>query len=99
DQNEALAVSDRVIVMNHACIAQDGTPRDLYERPRSRFVADFVGESNVLPVTIRRADAETAEVALGGLTLRLPHHGAGDGPGELSVRPQAIRLLPPGDGL
>ena len=96
DQHEALAVSDRIIVMNAARIAQDGTPRDLYELPASRFVADFIGDANLLAVIVRRVDTDMAEVALGALTLRLPHRGATDGAAELSVRPQAIRLHPSG---
>ena len=47
DQEEALAVSDRIIVMNNAVIAQDGTPRDLYDAPANAFVADFIGEANI----------------------------------------------------
>ena len=99
DQHEALAVSDRIIVMNHARIAQDGTPRELYEQPCTRFVADFIGDSNLLAATIRRTEAAMAEVQLGTLTLCLPHRGAPDGPAELSARPEAIRLLPAGNGL
>ena len=57
DQEEALAVSDRIIVMSQARIAQDGTPRDLYEQPASRFVADFIGNANLLPVALRHLDA------------------------------------------
>jgi ABC-type Fe3+/spermidine/putrescine transport system ATPase subunit len=54
DQEEALAVSDRIIVMKDARIVQDGSPRDLYERPASRFIADFIGSANVLPVMVHR---------------------------------------------
>ena len=50
DQTEALSLSDRVAVMHDGCIEQIGTPSDLYERPATRFVADFVGESNFLSV-------------------------------------------------
>ena len=92
DQQEALAVSDRVIVMNQGRIAQDAAPRELYEQPSSRFIADFIGDANLLPVTIRRLDATMAEVALGSIILTLPHRGAQDGPAELAVRPHAIRL-------
>jgi iron(III) transport system ATP-binding protein len=99
DQHEALAVSDRIIVMNAARIAQDGTPRELYELPASRFVADFIGDANLLAVTVRRVDGVMAAVELGPLTLHLPHRGAADGAAELSVRPQAIRLHPAGSGL
>src|SRR5689334_25314216 len=48
DQEEALAISDRVIVMNVGTIEQIGTPQDIYDRPRSRFVADFVGSANLI---------------------------------------------------
>ena len=94
DQEEALAVSDRVIVMSMARIAQDGTPRSLYERPNSHFVADFIGDANLLPVTIEGYQGELASVRLGPLLLTLPHHGAIDGAPELSVRPQALLLAP-----
>ena len=59
DQDEALTMSDRVVVMNEGRVEQDGTPEDLYLRPRSRFVAEFVGETNLLEGTVRsRKDSE-----------------------------------------
>ncbi len=58
DQEEALAVSDRIIVMHSARIVQDGTPRDLYERPATRFVADFIGNANLLPGHADRASSD-----------------------------------------
>ena len=91
DQQEALAVSDRIIVMNAGKIAQDAAPRALYEQPASRFIADFIGDANLLPITLHRLDATMATVRLGSLTLTLPHRGAQDGPAELAVRPNAIR--------
>jgi iron(III) transport system ATP-binding protein len=99
DQEEALAVSDRIIVMSQARIAQDGTPRELYEQPASRFVADFIGNANLLPVTLRHRDATTAEATLGPLTLPLPHRGVPPGPALLAVRPNAVRLSADGPGL
>jgi iron(III) transport system ATP-binding protein len=92
DQQEALAVSDRVIVMQAGRIAQDGSPRELYEQPASRFVADFIGDANLMPVTVRAIDDATASVALGALTLTLPRRGVPDGVADLAVRPQALRL-------
>src|SRR5437016_11530971 len=53
DQEEALAISDRVIVMNVGGIEQIGTPEDIYNRPRTRFVADFVGSANLIDGTVR----------------------------------------------
>ena len=99
DQQEALAVSDRIIVMRAGRIAQDGAPRALYERPVSRFIADFIGDANLLPVDLRRLDGEMAEVRLAGLVLRVPHLGAATGAAELAVRPQAVRLSDRGDGV
>jgi iron(III) transport system ATP-binding protein len=97
DQEEALAVSDRIIVMSNARIAQDGTPRDLYEAPASRFVADFIGDANLVAATLRRLDDRNAAVTIGGIELTLPHRGAIDGAIELAVRPEAV-LLRAGDG-
>jgi iron(III) transport system ATP-binding protein len=99
DQEEALAVSDRIIVMNTARIAQDGTPRSLYERPNSHFVADFIGDANLLPVTIERHDGDQALVRLGPALIVLPHHDVPPGPAELAIRPRAVRLGPAGGGL
>lgn len=55
DQGEALSMADRVAIFNHGKIAQVGTPEDVYERPENRFVADFVGSSNVLPPAFSKA--------------------------------------------
>jgi iron(III) transport system ATP-binding protein len=93
DQEEALAVSDRIIVMNAARIAQDGTPRELYNAPASRFIADFMGDANLLDVKVGSHRGETADVAIGPLTLALPHRGIGPGEASLAVRPHAVRIL------
>jgi iron(III) transport system ATP-binding protein len=96
DQQEALAVSDRVIVMADAVIAQSGTPRDLYEEPASLFVADFIGDANLIDVEVRPLDGETAEVRVGPATLRLRRRGAGAGPAKIAVRPESLLLVPAG---
>ena len=59
DQAEALAISDRVIVMSNAAIAQEGSPRELYEEPADRFVADFIGDANIVAGRDRRASTAT----------------------------------------
>jgi iron(III) transport system ATP-binding protein len=97
DQAEALAISDKIIVMNQAVIAQEGTPRELYEAPASAFVAGFVGEANRVSATLRRLDARDAEVMVGGARILLPHRGLPDGPAELALRPEAIALMAGGD--
>ncbi len=93
DQAEALAVSDRVIVMDAGRIAQQGTPRDLYERPGSEFVAAFMGEANLLPVT-RDADGDLCVGTL-KLPARVRDARAAGSEGvalRVAVRPEAWRL-------
>ena len=94
DQQEALAISDRILVMNMARIAQDGSPRDLYEHPRSHFAADFIGDANIVPVEIERRDGAFCDVRLGPIVLRLADHDAPVGAAELAIRPQALLLSP-----
>jgi len=90
DQQEALAVSDRVIVMDHAVVAQSGTPHELYEEPASLFVADFIGDANLIDVEVRPFDGELADVAVGPITLRLRRRGVGAGPAKIAVRPESL---------
>jgi len=94
DQAEAMAVSDRIIVMNKAVIAQEGAPRELYETPRDPFVAGFMGDANRVRGTLARRDATYGDVHVGGITLTLPHRGLPDGAVELSIRPEAITFTP-----
>ncbi|MBI0432253.1 ABC transporter ATP-binding protein [Roseomonas sp. KE0001] len=97
DQSEALAISDRIIVMNTGVIAQEGTPAELYDAPLNAFVAGFIGDANRLKGDLRRLDARQGEVRLGRTRLTLPHRDRPDGPVEVALRPEAIRLLPAGD--
>jgi iron(III) transport system ATP-binding protein len=92
DQEEALAVSDRIIVMSNARIAQVGTPRELYEEPASLFVADFIGDANILPGTIAEVRGGMAHVTLDTLALDLPARGVPPGPVKLAIRPDAMHL-------
>ena len=92
DQEEALAVSDRVIVMSQGRIAQEGSPRELYEQPASRFVADFIGDANLLPCDVAEIYGHEAVVRLGGLEARLPRRGLGTGSALLAIRPQSLQL-------
>jgi iron(III) transport system ATP-binding protein len=92
DQEEALAVSDRIVVMNAARVAQDGTPRELYSAPNSRFVADFMGDANLIDVAVRRHNGPVAEVEAGSLRLSLPHRDIPVGAAAIAVRPHAIML-------
>jgi spermidine/putrescine transport system ATP-binding protein len=100
DQEEALLMSDRVGVMSRGRLEQVGAPEEVYARPASAFVADFVGEANILP-------AQIVEVPRSGrVTLRLPHdqivtaacapEAMGAAAGVLILRPERIRLEMPG---
>lgn len=69
DQEEALSMSDRVLVMNHGQAQQIGTPREIYEAPRNMFVASFIGEINVFDASVLRETGElTYQVDIGGVT-------------------------------
>ncbi len=92
DQEEALAVSDQVVVMAEGRIAQQGRPRDLYEQPATPFIADFIGEANVVPCEVREVTNGEARVGIGGLEWRMQSRGARTGPARLAVRPNAIQL-------
>ncbi len=91
DQEEAMAMADRIAVMRDGRLEQVGTPDEIYRRPRSRFVADFIGESNFLPVR-RRADGTVATRDGGAVPCV-----AGDGDwreATLMVRPECVRVAP-----
>jgi iron(III) transport system ATP-binding protein len=94
DQQEALAVSDNIIVMANAVIAQTGAPRDLYEAPADLFVADFIGDANIVPVEIGPHQNDRAEVRIGALSVTLPHRGVRPGAGKVAIRPESLLLSP-----
>jgi iron(III) transport system ATP-binding protein len=96
DQEEALAVSDRIVVMHEGAVAQSGSPRELYEQPASAFIADFIGEANVLPCRILAAAGTHASVDVGGLRHEVPFTGSATGEAQLAVRPNAMFLKEPG---
>ena len=98
DQSEAMAVSDQIIVMDRAVIAQMGAPRELYERPSDAFVAGFMGEANRVRGTLVRRDETHADVTIGPITVSLPHAGESDGSCEVAIRPEAIELRSDGTG-
>ena len=96
DQEEALTMSDRIAVMNEGRILQLGTPGEIYERPRTRFVADFIGQTNFLEVDVVGIDGSAVEVDLPGsgpLRARMPDGIAPEGRMTLAVRPEKISLL------
>ncbi|MBL8697315.1 MAG: ABC transporter ATP-binding protein [Alphaproteobacteria bacterium] len=92
DQEEALAVSDRIIVMSQARIAQNGTPAELYDWPATTFVADFIGGANLVDCEVAARDGAMARIRLGSIELQLPHRDLAAGKARLAIRPNAIRL-------
>jgi putative spermidine/putrescine transport system ATP-binding protein len=98
DQEEALALSDRICLMNQARVEQIGTPREIYEAPSSIFVAEFIGISNVLRGRVERAGVLTTadgafEIPSGASSLAQRGHEA-----ALIVRPEHLEIVP-GSGL
>jgi spermidine/putrescine transport system ATP-binding protein len=93
DQEEALTMSDRIAVMHAGKVEQLGTPEELYERPTSRFVADFIGSTNLLH---GRLEADGWARLDSGDLAPVAHEGLATGTTvELSVRPESIALVPP----
>jgi spermidine/putrescine transport system ATP-binding protein len=96
DQGEALTMSDRIAVMNDGLIEHLGTPREIYEHPRTRFVAGFIGTSNLLTGTVTRVDGGRAVIEVSGQErIVVPLHETSVAAGqelELTVRPEKIEL-------
>jgi spermidine/putrescine transport system ATP-binding protein len=99
DQEEAMTMSDRIAVMRHGRIEQVGPPEELYERPRTDFVAGFLGVSNLLDGEVIGRDGELAAIQLGnGTTVRAPVRGLNGGTSvHVGVRPEKLRVLAAGD--
>jgi iron(III) transport system ATP-binding protein len=98
DQDEALSMSDRVLVMSEGRVQQVGTPEDVYRRPVNRFVAEFVGQVNLISGTVAGWEAGTAEIELDGsgrkLRVRVDDPPAPRSPLTLAVRPEALVVEP-----
>jgi iron(III) transport system ATP-binding protein len=92
DQEEALAVSDRIIVMDGGRIAQQGTPHELYEAPASRFLADFIGDANLVDGELVARDGGLWFSA-GGVSAPVTAQGHRPGPATLAIRPHRLRLV------
>jgi sulfate transport system ATP-binding protein len=89
DQEEALEVADRVVVMDQGRIEQTGTPQQIYDHPRSAFVHEFIGESVIVPVTI-----EDGEVRFNGRAIGIDPQGNPNGAATLFARPFDIAIAP-----
>ncbi|AZM61103.1 MULTISPECIES: ABC transporter ATP-binding protein [unclassified Streptomyces] len=100
DQEEALVLSDRIAVMRDGRIDQFDTPRELFERPRTAFVADFLGAANFLPGHLEQQASGHTLVRLdtGGVLKARPHPGAEGAPVQAAVQPGRLALGAPDDG-
>jgi spermidine/putrescine transport system ATP-binding protein len=101
DQEEALAMSDRIAVMNLGKVHQLGTPEEIYEAPANRFVADFIGESNFIPGSIQQMGPPT-EVSISETEQLITAEWIEEGLNQddrvvISVRPEKIRIHPRGE--
>jgi len=101
DQEEALTMSDRIAVISDGTLQQVGTARDIYEAPQNKFVADFIGETNLIDVIVTDVSDGQATCTLpGGGQFTCPAaSGAAAGPGHLSVRPERVAICDPSNGL
>jgi spermidine/putrescine ABC transporter ATP-binding subunit len=97
DQGEALALSDQIVVMSRGRVEQIGTPRAIYETPRTRFVADFIGASNLFAGRVASAAAGRVVVRVGDVSLVSAHGGdvAVDQAVTILIRPERVRLVAP----
>jgi spermidine/putrescine transport system ATP-binding protein len=100
DQEEAMTMADTIAVMNAGHLEQVADPATLYERPKSTFVANFLGQSNLLKATVQTRTATTAELDVHGVKLRLPVDRLKEDTTELwlGVRPEKLRLVDPQQG-
>jgi spermidine/putrescine transport system ATP-binding protein len=101
DQEEAMTMADTIAVMNAGVIEQMGAPGELYENPRTTFVANFLGQSNLIDGTIRSRDAETTQVDMHGVTVSVPRdrtHASGS-EGRVGIRPEKVLIGEEGEAL
>jgi len=99
DQAEALAISNRIVVMDRGRISQIGTPLELYHAPSNRFVAEFIGEANFLPATVETSAEGWVNLRIGSQSLRVRSRPVPPGPATVLARPEAIRIRSDGEGL
>jgi len=91
DQEEALSMATRIAIMSGGKVLQQGAPREVYDLPANRFVANFVGDTNFVEGAVRRSDGRPVFELAGGTTVEAPRD-ATDGPATLMVRPEFLAL-------
>ncbi|NJE48452.1 ABC transporter ATP-binding protein [Thermococcus sp. 9N3] len=94
DQEEAMAISDRIAVMNVGTVEQVGTPRDIYERPRTEFVASFMGKTNVIPAKVVERNGDKVTVEFESFHLDGLHYTEKSDNVVLVIRPERIKFRP-----
>ena len=92
DQEEALAISDKVIVMNEAIIAQEGSPKDLYNNPKNKFVANFIGDANVVTAKIEKKEGNSYKLKLAEMKINITTDNNLDGNVSVALRPEKITI-------
>ena len=92
DQEEALAISDKVIVMNNAVIAQEGSPKDLYNNPKNKFVANFIGDANVVSAEIESKEGNSYKLKLAEMKINIINDENISGKISVALRPEKINI-------
>ncbi len=92
DQAEAMAISDRILLLNNGKIEQQGTPQSMYETPETLFCAEFMGSNNRLPATVTARSGQQVTLALGGATLQGTARGAGGGEPATLIRVEEVKI-------
>ncbi|HNM96787.1 MAG TPA: ABC transporter ATP-binding protein [Marmoricola sp.] len=103
DQEEAMTMADTIAVMNHGVIEQMGAPAELYENPRTTFVANFLGQSNLIEGKVLGVDGDFVKVQMHGTVVSIPRErahtkdGGSDGLGWVGIRPEKVLIAGVGD--
>ena len=92
DQEEALAISDKVIVMNKAVIAQEGSPKDLYNFPKNKFVANFIGDANDVTAEIINKQSNTYDLKLAEMNVKIEINKDLNDKVSLALRPEKVKI-------
>jgi spermidine/putrescine transport system ATP-binding protein len=101
DQEEAMTMADTIAVMNAGVIEQMGAPDELYENPRTTFVANFLGQSNLIEGTVKNRGSDLVTVDMHGIDVSIPTgrvHADGD-KGWIGIRPEKVRVGEEGEAL
>ncbi|MGI9477755.1 MAG: ABC transporter ATP-binding protein, partial [Hyphomicrobiaceae bacterium] len=99
NQEEAMTVADRIALIADGLLVENGSPDEIYEAPRKRFTADFVGENNILDCVVKKSDGNTATLEIGTNSITVPTGGSEVQTGQsvsISIRSELLQLARPG---